>query len=241
LPWPITRITATFFNNTFHSVEYVNRDYVVKKITAIEVQKKNSKRVNIFLDGEFAFGLSCIVAAWLELGQSLSDEKIVELKIQDEQEIAYQRALRITGYRSRSTFEIKRHLRKLNFSQNIIAAVLNRLEHAGILDDRQFAKLWVENRVEFRPRSHRMLTLELRQKGIKDDIIKKTLETTTPDGDLAYKAALKQKSKYNNLEWQDFRRKLSAYLYRRGFNYETITPIVKRVWVERDTKDQLGL
>lgn len=213
----------------------------MRKITVIEVQKKNSKRVNIFLDGEFAFGLSRVVAAWLEPGQSLSDEKILELKIQDEQEIAYQRVLRIFGYRSRSTHEVNRHLRKLNFSQDTISAVLTRLEQGGILDDKQFAKLWVENRVEFRPRSHRMLTSELRQKGITDDIIKKTLETTTPDEDLAYKAALKQIPKFNKLEWQDFRRKLCAYLYRRGFNYETIIPVVKRVWVERDTKDQLGL
>ena len=72
-------------------------------------------------------------------------------------------------------------------------------------------------------------------------MIKKTLETTTPDIDLAFKAALKQRRKYKNLEWRDFQRKLSAYLSRRGFNYETINPVVKSVWAEGETEDQLEL
>jgi regulatory protein len=214
---------------------------MVRKITAIEVQKNNSKRVNIFLDGEFAFGLSSLVAGWLEIGQSLSDEKIAALKVYDEQEIAFQRTLRLINYRTRSHQEIDRYLNKLQYSQETIAAVQDRLKQAGVLDDRQFAKIWVENRVEFRPRSHRMLTLELRQKGIDNEIIESTLETTIPDGDLAYKAAIKQQRKYRNLDWENFQRKLTAYLSRRGFNYETINPVVKRVWIERDTQDKLGL
>jgi regulatory protein len=47
----------------------------MKKITAISVQKKNPNRVNIYLDGEFAFGVARITAAWLKNGDELSDEK----------------------------------------------------------------------------------------------------------------------------------------------------------------------
>ena len=52
----------------------------MRKITAIEVQKRRPNRVNIHLDGEFAFGLARIVAAWLRVGQELSEEKIEELQ-----------------------------------------------------------------------------------------------------------------------------------------------------------------
>ena len=41
--------------------------FLMKKITALTVQKKNPNRVNVHLDGEFAFGLARIVAAWLLL------------------------------------------------------------------------------------------------------------------------------------------------------------------------------
>ena len=53
----------------------------MRKITAIEVQKRTPNRVNIYLDGEFAFGLSRIVAVWLRTGQELSEEKIEQLQI----------------------------------------------------------------------------------------------------------------------------------------------------------------
>ena len=64
-------------------------------ITALTLQKRNRERVNVYLDGEYAFGLARIVAAWLVVGQELSDEKITQLRIEDEREVAYQRALRL--------------------------------------------------------------------------------------------------------------------------------------------------
>ena len=52
----------------------------MKKITALEVQKKNPNRVNVHLDGEFAFGLARITAVWLKVGDTLSDEKLAALQ-----------------------------------------------------------------------------------------------------------------------------------------------------------------
>jgi len=48
----------------------------MKKITAIKAQRKNTQRVSVFLDGEFAFGLTRAVAGWLQVGQILGEEKI---------------------------------------------------------------------------------------------------------------------------------------------------------------------
>ena len=50
----------------------------MKKITALEVQKKNPNRVNVHLDGDFAFGLARITAAGLKLGETLTDERIAQ-------------------------------------------------------------------------------------------------------------------------------------------------------------------
>ena len=65
-------------------------------ITALKVQKKNANRVNVYLDGEFAFGLARITAAWLRKGQILSNREIDSLKSADEIEVAYQRALNLS-------------------------------------------------------------------------------------------------------------------------------------------------
>ena len=209
-----------------------------KRITALKVQKKNQRRVNVYLDGEFAFGLSRIVAGWLHIDQELDDIKIVQLKDEDEQEINYQRAIRFLGYRMRSNSEIKKHLEQKGTSETIIEDIVNRLEKNGLLDDKQFAQLWVENRNEFRPRSHRLLFVELKKKGIHPDIINQVLDDTNSDEELVFKAAENQVRKYRNLKWQDFRRKISSYLARRGFSYSIINPVVNQIWAERDSENQ---
>ena len=71
----------------------------MKKITAISVQKKTPNRVNIYLDGEFAFGVARITAAWLKTGDELSDERIAKLLADDARERAYQQAMLFLSYR----------------------------------------------------------------------------------------------------------------------------------------------
>ncbi len=214
--------------------------YMVRKITALKLQKRNRQRVNVFLDGEFAFGLSRIVAAWLEVGQELNDEKIAQLREDDTLEIAYQQALKYIGYRIRSEAEVQNKLTEYGFSEEVTTEVNQRLHRNGIVDDERFAQAWIENRIEFRPRSHRALSFELRQKGIAKDIIDKTLTNTTTDEELAYLAAARQCHKLIDLEWPEFRRKLSGYLTRRGFSYNIVATVVDRVWAEQRSNKTPG-
>ncbi|MBN1667610.1 MAG: RecX family transcriptional regulator [Anaerolineales bacterium] len=203
------------------------------KVTALKVQKRNKQRVNVYLDGEFAFGLSRYAAGWLHVGQELGPEKIVELQAIDAQEVAFQRALNYLSYRDRSTQEIRDHLGKHGVEEEVIAEVLARLARDRLVDDRQFAALWVENRSEFRPRGRRALAQELRQKGIGVQVIDETLSDLDEE-QLAYQAACLQVRKYRELEWPEFRRKLSAFLARRGFSYGTVATAVRQVWQELD-------
>ena len=202
-----------------------------KKITALKVQKRNSQRINVYLDDEFAFGLSRFAAAWLQVGQELSPEKIIELQDADAREIAYQRAINFISYRPRAEAEVRKNLEKNDTPDAIIIEVLERLRRTGLVDDVQFAQTWVENRSTFRPRGRRALTTELRQKGIGDEAIDEALSDLDEDN-LAYQAALKQSRKYRGLDWQSYRQKMAAYLARRGFNYDVSKPVIEQVWSE---------
>jgi regulatory protein len=202
-----------------------------QEITALKVQKRNPNRVNVYLNGEFAFGLSRITAAWLQTGQILTAEKIRELKAADDFEVGYQQAVNYLSYRTRSEQEVRDNLRKHNFSEEVIQAVLEKLRRLGLVDDRQFAQTWVENRNEFRPRGQLALQMELRQKGIEDSLIAEVLAELDED-ELAYQAAVKQARKYAGLPWEGFRQKMVAFLARRGFHYGVAIPIVERVWSE---------
>jgi len=206
------------------------------KITALAAQKRNPQRVNVYLDGEFAFGLSRIVAAWLQVGQVISDDKIELLKADDEREVAHQQAVRYLSYRPRAEAEVRQHLESQDLSPEAIQDAVKRLQRNGLLDDSRFANTWVENRSEFRPRSRRALAYELRRMGVSPQIIEDSLESID-ESELAYQAGLKQVRKYQRLEWQDFRQKMIAFLARRGFNYEVSNPVAARLWAEQHHND----
>ena len=204
----------------------------MQKITALKAQRKNTQRVSIFLDGEYAFGLTRIVAGWLRIGQMLSEEEIAALKAEDDLELAYLRALNFLSYRPRSKAEIRRNLRKYKVPELLIEPTVERLEQNKFINDKEFAQIWVENRNSFRPRGRRALGVELRQKGIADEVIQSTLDELVNEEILAYQAGIKKAKKLAKYEWQDFRKKLSGFLARRGFSYGVISPLLPQLWEE---------
>lgn len=203
----------------------------MKKITAIVAQKKHPGRVNLYLDGEFAFGLARVAAAWLRVGQELSEEKIEQLLLEDARERAFQQAMLFLSYRARSESEIRQNLRKHEIPEPVIEHTLERLRQDGLANDQQFARAWVENRATFRPRSRRLMTIELRQKGLNDEAVKSAVEDVDDEA-LAYQAAQKRSLRLKDLEWVEFRKKLSDFLARRGFSYSVIAPVITRIWNE---------
>lgn len=209
----------------------------MKKITAIEAQKKRSNRVNVYLDGEFAFGLERITAAWLSVGQELDEKKIGQLQAEDARERALQQALLFLSYRARSESEIRKNLRRHEIPEPVIEETLERLRRDGLANDDRFARAWVENRSTFRPRSRRLMALELRQKGLDEESVSSAL-TDVDDEALAHEAAQKRASRLTGLEWSEFRTKLSGFLARRGFSYSVIAAVVTRIWNETHNEEQ---
>ena len=201
-----------------------------KEITALKAQQKNPNRISVFLDGEFAFGVARIVAAWLTIGRKLSEAEIERLKQQDTLEIAYQKMLLFLSYRPRSEAEVLRRLNEHGYLAPVVEATIQRLKENHLLSDSQFAQAWVENRSTFRPRSKRMMAMELRQKGVEEDDIEQALAETEDESSLAYQAAAKYARRLAGVDWETFRKRLGAYLMRRGFSYGTISPILRQVW-----------
>jgi len=206
------------------------------RITAIRVQKRNRKRANVFIEGDFAFGLAMIEAAKLSKGQYLSDEEIASLRLADEKERAYELALGFLSYRPRSQAEVARRLRQKGFCEPVVERVLQRLSQAGLLDDQAFARYWIDNREQFKPRGIRALRQELRQKGIPDDVVDELVKDVD-EIESAYRAVAQRVPRWQHLDPVAFRRKLSGHLQRRGFGYDVIREVWDRVMAEREEKD----
>ena len=160
------------------------------QITDIRVQKNRRDRVNVFIDGRYAFALDQVSMfdARLEIGQDVSDERLDELMEKAGLDSAMSVALRYLTSRPRSERELRDRLRRRKIGQAVIDRTVEQLRTKGLLDDFTFAQYWVDQRVTFRPRSRRMLEMELRQKGVDGEAI----EGVTLDMDdeaEAYRAA----------------------------------------------------
>ena len=188
--------------------------------------------MNVFLDGEYSFSLSRIVAAWLEPGKVLDQKQIDELIDKDTEENVLQSALRFLDFRPRSEGEIRIKLKQKGFETENIETVVEKLRTSNLLRDDHFASSWVDSRNEFHPRSQKLIRYELRNKGINDIQIDEALKGSANDQELAQKAAKKVVRRYSGLDWQEFRKKLSAHLARRGFSYDIVSPVVKMTWDE---------
>jgi regulatory protein len=201
-------------------------------ITALVQQQHNRERVSVFIDGDFAFGLNILDAAQLQRGQRLTQGAIDELVRQDTLVEAANRAAEFLAYRPRSTQETRTWLAKRGLSEADCEAVIDRLGRLGYLDDRAFARYWVENRLTFRPMGGRGLRYELRQKGIAADLTNEVLAELLDEGEAAYAAASKRLRRYQGATETEFRTAIGSYLLRRGFSYETANAALDRCVAE---------
>lgn len=206
----------------------------MKRVTSIETQKAKRGRVNLFLDGAFAFSLSFHVAsmAGLHEGQELSAREVEKLQNDDLLHRSLNSALRYLSPRPKSETEVRTRLRRQGFDADTIHQVIAKLKDQKLIDDADFARFWCENRENFRPRSRRFIEFELRQKGVDAETTAGVTEGL--DDELnAYRAARRKAGSLEGLDYHNFRNRLSAFLRQRGFSYEVINLIINRVWQEQ--------
>jgi regulatory protein len=203
-------------------------------ITAINKQK-HRRRVNVYVDGRFAFALGVTVAqdAGLHTGMAVSEADLRALQRADARQSAYDAALRLLAYRPRSEKELRLRLARRGHASPLIEETLGRLRHLGYVDDQAFARFWTESRDGTSPRSRRLLRSELLQKGV-DATTAAEAVADLSDEEAAYRAASKRLRALSDSDYEAFRRRLSDFLLRRGFSYEVIRHTVDRCWEEKD-------
>jgi regulatory protein len=173
-------------------------------VTKIEEQKKKKDRVNVYLDGHFAFGLT-LDLVWqhhLKEGQELHPGQVDKIKQDDAFAQGYDKALAFLAARPRSTQEVRQRLRdKLIYrhpdyqevpaekmeefrqsQEQAIDAILLLLKERGFVDDVAFAKWWIQNRQQFNPRGKRLMLLELMAKGVSNSDLQEALLTPNEEG-----------------------------------------------------------
>lgn len=215
------------------------------KITDIVPQKKDLKRVNIFIDNEFAFGISAEIRfeKKLSIGQNLTEEQMGDVVELDQIERLFNRSLRFLSFRPRSEKEIRDYLlrkgklkeidksgaEKIQYEKSIDKAI-SKLKKLDQINDKEFALWWVDQRKKFKRSGDRLIRLELMQKGMTRDIIEDVFQeanlATQSEYEIAEKAAEKKSNTYKKLEIREYRIKMGQYLARRGFDWEITKKVV---------------
>lgn len=189
-------------------------------ITKISKAVKTEGRYNIFVDGEFVFSLdeSQLIEFGLRKGQEVSEQEIIELKIESDFGKNYIKALDLISRRLRSEREIRDYAFKKMWSKDNLERVIKRLYERNYLDDEKFAVAFVRSKALTKNQSRRQLELALRKKGINSTIIKEVIENSEEycENEALKKLITKKRKHY------DDNKKLIAYLARQGFSYDDI-------------------
>jgi regulatory protein len=142
-------------------------------VTKIEKQKKRRGRYNVFLDGEFCFGASdnTILKFGLRTKDELTDEKIDEIKDYDEFDYAKKYSFDLLSRSPKSEKEIRTKLKQKKISESNIVKVITSLKDLKFLDDKNYAKLFIESKLRNNPAGKVVIKNKLREKGIGKELV----------------------------------------------------------------------
>jgi regulatory protein len=210
-------------------------------ISKVAPTQRDPERVSIYIDGTFALALPAIEAVQrgLQPGKVLDDEAVQQLQELAEVDKATNAALQFVAYRPRAEREVRDRLRRRDFSPTAIDAAIDKLRGWRYLDDRAFAELWVENRAEHHPRGRRALQAELRAKGIDREIAGEVIEgADINEADAALELARKRLGSLTSLDEPTQKRRLTAFLSRKGYGWDVIKPVLTQLYA--GDEDELG-
>jgi regulatory protein len=201
------------------------------RVVSIIPADRRGRQVEIMLASGSVYVVASTVAtdAGIAVATDLDVAAVQALLDADDLLAAKQVATRQLSYRSRSSAELRQTLHQRGFPDQIIDDVIARFTELGYLDDADFARRWIQTREQLAPRGARLLRQELRQKGISADLAEEAIEEADlDDTESAARIAERRLPRMSDLDRDTKRRRLAAYLERRGFSYDVIRKIDRR-------------
>ena len=108
--------------------------------------------------------------------------------------------------------------------------MLKKLKHLDLINDLTFAKWWIDQRIEFKSKSKRIIIQELQMKGIsQNDVDDAFGETVIDEEKMARELIEKKMYKWKGLESWESRQKMAQYLAGKGFSWEVIDKVVSKM------------
>lgn len=227
------------------------------KVTSVEPQKKNPRRFNVFLDGEFAFGADedLVVNRRLVVGKIIEQDDLEKILFEAEIGKLMEKMYRWFSIRQHSEKEVRDYFKIKNrrrlfsrglknqkpktkneepISDLVVDGVIETLKKKEMINDLEFAKAWAESRRKSKQKGIRAIKMELFQKGISKEIIEEALRLVdtrsgqVSEEDLAKLALEKKMKAWKNLDSQKSRQKAFEFLMRKGFDYDLVKEVIEK-------------
>ena len=140
-------------------------------------------------------------------------------------------AFRFLKIRERSVFELRAKLAAKGISKATVDETVAFLLEKKFLDDRAFAQGWIRYR-QARPYGAGRIRMELRQKGIAEELIQEELGQAFgeyAEDDVVWDLACRRAGRYHGIDPAKRKKRIFDFLARRGFSLDAITKAVKKI------------
>jgi regulatory protein len=205
----------------------------MNRITRIEKQSARSKRYQIEVDGEPFCSVheDVLVRFRLHKGMEMDRHQLEEILAAEEYNKVRMAALRFLSYKPRTACELRQQLERKDFSAKMICQVIAEMEKSGYLDDRQFARQWVNERMHGKGYGSRRLKQELMRKGIDLSLIDEALTEVDQDKErqLAMQVAERRYLRIGREPWPTVERRLGQYLLRQGYSMGVVRSVLNQL------------
>lgn len=198
------------------------------RVTAVEESKNPKDKLLVYIDGKYSFSISREDFFYLNLyeDKELTWDDINYIKNTVIFRSAKNAAIKYISLKMRSSGEVYRKLKDEGYDDEVIIKAIEELESMGYVNDRIYAGKFINDRMKLNPKSQRMLRIELKNKGIDEDIINDALnEAEIDDMETARQLLIKKFGKYD-LKDEKIRRRAYTYLCNRGFGYNLADRII---------------
>jgi regulatory protein len=212
------------------------------QIARLKTSTRDPRVCRVEVSGVGAFQLDCESAAAMGIydGAPVSEAQVEALVVASARRAATAHAMRLLQRRPRSRADIAQALRRKGVDAHLTATVVADLQRTGWIDDVQFARLWVRDRLALRPSGRKRLRFELLAHGVSPALADDTLARALPadrEGEVALAQARRRVARLAGLPREVAVRRLAGWLQRRGFSGEIVARVMRAVWSPRSETD----
>ncbi|QSX05036.1 RecX family transcriptional regulator [Sedimentibacter sp. zth1] len=205
----------------------------MKTITSIEYQKKNNKRVSVFLDNKFAFGLDLEIYLKYNLskGVKLDDEFIEKILKAEDFSKALNYSIALLTRKDRTEKEIITKLLEKDYEKNIIDNVITKLKEYNYINDTIYCEKYINDKLKFSKNGINKIKNGLYQKGVDKGIISQKISMIDKEQEYERALAIAEKKikTYKEMEMIKIKSKLFRFLVSKGYDFDVANKVISQL------------